>query len=326
MRFDVRTTTAKPGMSGRNRLRLWLLVASLGIVLAAMHQLRQQKTIDRLDQLFGVNTAASTEDDFRADAAEFESGGQSKNPIAGDHAARAGALPDETEPVANPPQPAGQYDRTIEDNTYFRPEERQVWFDVFEQLESKSFQKLQQESVGEIAYAQFVKQPDEYRHKIVTLQGTVVREEPQRPGKNPVGIDRYHRLWISPRGGGQWPFVVFCRELPDEFPRGDQLHESVTVVGSFFKNWSYSYGEGLGLAPVVLANSVVWEPPPVRQAQKPLPISQLIWATAAAGVTALGVVWFAIRRTMRPAGVNRELPESIVESDLPTPDTSGDGL
>ena len=54
MRFDVSTTTNKPATLGSNRLRLWMLVGSLGIVLAAMHELRQEETIERLDQLFGV--------------------------------------------------------------------------------------------------------------------------------------------------------------------------------------------------------------------------------------------------------------------------------
>ena len=84
----------------------------------------------------------------------------------------------------------------------------------------------------------------------MTLRGTALREEPITARENDAGIDGYQRLWIAPDGGGRFPFVVYCLQLPEAFPRGDGLHEPVVVTGLFFKNWSYAYDGGMGLAPV----------------------------------------------------------------------------
>ncbi len=327
MRFDVGTTTNKSGMAGRNRLRLWMLVGSLGIVLAAMNQLRKDETIERLDQLFGVSDTSLSDASLSNDRAEKISG---RIDSPSDGAVRDDSSLEATKPVSaiRTTQATTENDQAatddIEDNTYFRPEEREAWFEVFRKLEKTPPDQLIAESLGEVAYAQFVNQPEEYRHQIVTVSGNVVREELQRPGPNALDIEEYHRLWVSPKGGGQWPIVVFCRELPDEFPRGDHLNVNVSIPGSFFKNWSYSYDEGLGLAPVVLANSFEWSKPPANTAIKQLPVVQLLWAATAAGVLSLGVVWLAVRRTMRPASAYSELPKHLAEGNLPTKDPSGD--
>lgn len=248
-----------------------MLVIAMGLVLAVMRQLDQPATINRLDQLFGADEQT---------AFEFEPSGESPTVVEKDTDI------DLSE---------------VRDKTYFRPEERPAWFALLKQLQQSDEAQLAEETVGELTYAQLLKQPEVYRGRVVTLHGTVLREELQPLSDNPLGLTAYHRLWIQPRGGGQWPFVVYCLRLPNGFPRGETIHAAVRVRGIFFKNWSYAWEEGLGLAPVVLANQPSWQQPIPPVAREPL--SWQAWATAivAACILAIGVTWLVLAHTRRPA-------------------------
>lgn len=116
--------------------------------------------------------------------------------------------------------------------------------------------------MGNVTYAQLLAQPDVYRGKIVTVQGRVLREESLDAPSNYVGITSYHRLVLRPSGGGVWPIIVYCLKLPDNFSHGDKFPVEVAVDGVFFKNWSYAWDEGLGLAPVILAKNISLHPAP----------------------------------------------------------------
>ena len=304
MLFDANNRPVKSAMSGRDRLRLWGLVASLGLVLAAINHLNKPQTAQRLDQLFGVE--AENVDSIQVASSEAPQSAE-------DHVITRSSATNSVSPVHLSPAEAEA--TAVKDNTYFRPAERGAWFDTFARLEGLKEEQLASESLGEITYAQFLQQPEEYRHQVVTLRGTVVRQEEQRPGENRLGIESYHRLWLSPQGGGQWPLVVFCRRLNDDFPRGDDLREEVIVRGVFFKNWSYPYDGGLGLAPVVLANEVDWKFTTPSSPISSLPVQQLVWACAGAGVLALLVVWMAVRNTTRRPRSATPLPKSLFATE-----------
>ena len=304
MRFDFQNQTQRPGLSGGERLRLWLLVACLGLVLITMRKLQQPETAERLGQVFGASSARQAERRGK-DSAVFVStdGGQlAPQPASGD-----------LERKLRSPATSTTADADIKDNTYLRPQEREAWFETFAGIEGDTPEELRAASQGEIAYAQFIDLPDYYRHKVVTMRGTLLREELKRPGANRLGIETYHRLWIRPTGGGQWLFVVFCRELPADFPRGDGLREDVEVDGVFFKNWSYGYEGGLGLAPIVLANNLSWNRRPTTVPVAQLPVQELVWASTAAGVLALVVVWWVVRNTGRRRRHVGKLPGTFIE-------------
>lgn len=259
----------------------------LGLVLVAMNQLRQPETIERLDRVFGVKQQPSNQPAPESDSSPTSN-----------HAASLILGNSSNTPTR---EEFSESSTKIEDNTYFRSEETEAWFDAFERLASKSPEQLAADSLGEITYAQFLQQPEVYRHRVVTLRGTVVREEALAPPENRLGIEQYHRLWLAPHGGGEWPFVVYCRTLPAKFPRDKVLREPLTVHGEFFKIWSYQHDEGMGLAPAVLAQTINWQPTKSRPqvSQEALPVKQMIWAATGTGVFALLVVWMAVRRTKR---------------------------
>ena len=127
------------------------------------------------------------------------------------------------------------------------------------------------------------------------------REEVEQPAENSLGIDIYHRLVIQPQGGGHWPFVAYCLELPGGLPRGDELQESVSVTGFFFKNWSYAWQDGLGIAPVILARGVDWQPAVAQPTRRTLRSTDWTKAVFVAVGFATVVVYLVFRNTRRPA-------------------------
>jgi len=288
---------SRRAVSSGLRWRMWLLVAMLGLVIATMRQLNKPRTAERLGKLFSVPAAADPiANETKQEAVESPPAeNEKRNAAIVVHSAPrdSGKVPDGDDAHDN------ELD-AIEDNTYFRPAESAAWFGMFERLQKLSPAQFRSADIPELTYAQLLKQPDVYRGKLVTIHGTVRREEIETPAQNDLGLTSYHRLIIQPRGGGHWPFVVYALELPPEFPRGDTLNAPAMVTGYFFKNWSYAWEDGLGLAPVVLARTVDWQPAPVATPRRAISKQGVPKIIAAASVFAALAVWLVLRNTRRP--------------------------
>ncbi|MCG8450045.1 MAG: hypothetical protein MI725_10770 [Pirellulales bacterium] len=267
---------------------------TLVLVVLAMRHLNKPSTTRQLESVFSPQTLTtdpqptgeltlSANGTIRADSES----------ILQPNAEKAGS------PAALPMEERVEGLSQVEDKTYFRPAEQEAWQNLFAQLQGKSNQQLSETSVGEMTYAQLLKQPDVYRGRVVTIRGTVLREELEQAGKNGLGVESYHRLWIRPHGGGPSLFVVYCLELPVAFPRGDQLSSAVSVSGYFFKNWSYSWDGGLALAPVILANSFSWRQPVSLSTAKPVSRKTLILAVGVTSLLGVALAWLALYPTRR---------------------------
>lgn len=315
LRFGSSVEQRQNRRPARERWRLWMLFAAACLVVVFMRFLQEPRTVERIDSLF-TRSGQKEPSDRSARVSNANS-----------EVAILAPLP--TEP--DQPQLAAAGDSSqeahvdlsaIKDNTYFRAEENVAWFATLKHLQTLSSQRLKQDSVGEVTYAQFLKQPETYRGKIVTISGTAMREELIEAPPNDLGIDQYHRLIIRPTGGGVWPLVVYSLALPEKFPRGDNLHADVHVIGIFFKNWSYAWQDGLGLAPVVLAKSVEWQPHAVVPAKRPeVSWHNLVSVIIAGSLLMMFVGWFAWRCTRRPSSsLGRQnivitLPSEISEAE-----------
>jgi hypothetical protein len=158
----------------------------------------------------------------------------------------------------------------IRDNTVFRPDEKDAWFRLLERLQRREARELRNESVGTVGFLALYRQPEEYRGKLVTVEGSV-RLGYHRPApRNIYGIEGYYILWLKPSGSNS-PIVVYALEVPEGFPdirqmesEGEkpELEEPVAVTGFFFKRWAYRAQDSTRLAPLVLAKTVSWEPAP----------------------------------------------------------------
>ena len=287
MRFDQHSKTSG-GFRPGDRARLWVLLGALLLVIVAMRHIGRPEFAERLERVF-PSEETSAPDGFAAEEAP--------------PTLIAPAEQDAETPPA-PVEPAALAD--VQDNTYFRPAETGAWFDTLRKVRDTPDTTLRNGAMDRVSYAQLIQQPDVYRGRAVTLHGTALREEPIAARENDAGIDGYHRLWIAPDGGGRFPFVVYCLQLPETFPRGDRLHEPVVATGLFFKNWSYAYDGGMGLAPVVLARTVDWTPAPAKTSRQRGGPSGWQGAAAAIGVVAAalvlaGYLWRRTRRAQKPS-------------------------
>jgi hypothetical protein len=157
----------------------------------------------------------------------------------------------------------------IEDDTIFRPAEREIWFYELARVRDTLPADLQQQSVGEVAYLQLFKQPNDYRGEVVTLRGTVKLAYRVQAPQNYLGIEQYYVYWIHAAGGPNSPIVVYALAAPPGFPEikdkdldaaTTKLHEDVTVSGVFFKRWAYLGKDGTYTAPLIIASRPEWTP------------------------------------------------------------------
>lgn len=149
----------------------------------------------------------------------------------------------------------------IQDNTPFRSREHEAWKSVIERLEQASPADVAESRSQRVQYAQLHQQADSYRGKLVTVRG-IVRRANHVPSTDPeFRPDGFWRLWLFPTSIDS-PIVIYALDLPEEFPQGDSIFVELTVTGVFFKRWVYPAEGGPMTAPLVIAKSVQWQPPP----------------------------------------------------------------
>ena len=143
---------------------MWMLVIALGLVLAAMRQLDQPETVERLDQLFGVESQTEVETTTEQPQAE----------ITDESIEQADEYEEITvaQSVKQSQETLGSLVRdgvdlsAVEDNTYFLPEERPAWFSLFEKIRQLDKKEQAEKSVGKLTYAQLLQQPEGFMYYI----------------------------------------------------------------------------------------------------------------------------------------------------------------
>lgn len=275
-------------LSRGQQLRMLSLVLGLGLVLAAMNQLRQPAGVNTIDQLLH--------------------GANSSTPLA-----------DESPPVS-PPVVSPELLATIDDNTYFRKAESEAWFAMLAYVRDANQQQLAATATGPLSYAQLARQPHTYRGRAVRVAGTARRIEPITPADNDLGIEKLYRVIIQGQGNEAWPTTVYSLTAPTEGRLTEAIELPVEVTGLFFKNWSYRYEGGLGLSPVVLTGSLT--PIITAAATTTNPPELATWQiVAAAGVLAT-VILIVIGRRTPSATVPAVASSQLDFSELPGPETA----
>ncbi|MEO1497243.1 MAG: hypothetical protein AAFV43_08850 [Planctomycetota bacterium] len=150
---------------------------------------------------------------------------------------------------------------TIDDNAPFSDDEQAAWFACFQACEDDESEP----AASDVTLSQLRAQPDVYRGRWVRVRGTVRRVEPVTPSTNDLGIDSLFRVVVQPRGGGAWPIMIYTRAKP---PATTPFEAQAT--GLFFKNVSYRFADGVGVAPVVVAPEVIaGKPEPLTSVAPP---------------------------------------------------------
>ena len=227
----------------------------------------------------------------------------------------------------------------IEDDTMFRPAEREIWFHELARVRDTQPKDLQRQSVGEIAYLQLFKQPADYRGEVVTVSGTVKLAYRVQAPQNYLGIKEYFVFWLHPKGGPDAPIVVYALAAPPGFPQikdkdldaaTTKLHEDISVTGVFFKRWAYLGKDATYSAPLVLTNQPQWTPRATLKsrvagiADGPGGLAAMVGA----GLVLVVVALLAVSRLgARSRLASEEQPPGLQAlRDLPTPPTTEESL
>jgi hypothetical protein len=228
--------------SRREQRRLLLLVMMLGLVLFLVGEARHPENFAWLWSL-GQRPAAP----------------QASLPPAG--AARQGGAFGGYFPGVTP-----RYLKEVRDDFPFVTADVDAWFQLLHILRGTDAEKLAAASIGQVTYVQMLQQPEEYRGRLVTLRGIMRRANRVPAPENDYGFEHYYQTWITPQDDPNNLVVVYCLSLPEGFPNGMKLEESVELEGFFFKRWVYQAQDKPRTAPVVLAKTVVWHKRPAAAA------------------------------------------------------------
>ncbi len=296
-------------LARREQWRVLLMVAALGLVLLLAREIRQGMTIGRaLQAMFGAAEEDEIPREGGVDTRLMDP--QEEDLIPGTFRSPREVKPTATERTDEffPGVKPGYLDQ-IRDDSFFRAAEHDGWFHLLRILAEAEPAELEEASIGRVSFAQLFRQSSDYRGRVVRLRGTVRGAFPIRSPKNDYGIDRYYQLWLFPDDNPSTPVVLFCLELPEEFPTGMDLVERAEAIGFYFKRLAYEATDTLRTAPAVLARGIDWKrTPPIAPVEPPAPGSPwTVFGTALAfsAVMATYVYW----RT-RPARAAPDRPAS----------------
>ncbi|MEX2113777.1 MAG: hypothetical protein WD845_11365 [Pirellulales bacterium] len=198
------------------------------------------------------------------------------------------------------------YLAVVRDDTVFRPAESIAWFHLLDVLAATPADVLVRASEGPVGYLQLSQQTNEYRGRLVTISGTARAAKLVAAPENAFDIKEYYQLWLQPDRSAGELIVLYCLELPKDFPLGEQLDLACTATGFFFKRWAYSSQGGITTAPLVIAKTLVWQPPneAVPVAEQSL-VERVMTAAIVAAAMAAAALVFMIWRVRGAACLRR---------------------
>jgi hypothetical protein len=228
-----------------------------------------------------------------------------------------------SKPGARFPGVRDDYLGEVRDDTVFRGAEKDAWFHLLAILDQTSAQELEQASEGQVGYLQLDQQPASYRGRLVTISGIVRSAKQIAAPENSYGIDDYYQLWLQPDRSAADLVVVYCLDVPQGFPLGGELDVPGAITGFFFKRWVYQARGGILTAPLILARTVDWQPPPAASPATPgEPSAQLLVFAALLALVVFGalIAFTRQRRTHRlpePAAIAEAIGslETQIEAD-----------
>jgi len=231
-------------------------------------------------------------------------------------ASTGSASPDRTTPPSEPSVASilsgvsEYYLNQIRDDTVFRVEEQDSWFNILDVLNRSDAAALARQSAGAVTFAQLYRQSPLYRGRVVSTSG-VVRQVDHYPrvAQNSAGIQSYYRLTFFPVDHRDTPMFVYCLRLPERFPVSSGIEEFVEVDAVFFKRWVYEGKGGLFTTPVLLAKEVRWQPRLVVREDPPAQTGLIVGIIAVAAVFSAAVSAVIYRRTKTSS--RRGIPDRL---------------
>ncbi|WP_417850377.1 hypothetical protein [Thalassoglobus sp.] len=120
---------------------------------------------------------------------------------------------------------------------------------------------------SEIGFRVVFTDSEKYRGRLIEVEGTLWRLQPYPFGDPDSTEDDLWQAWFFSSDSGKNPWVVFFAEKPDEVEAGEGINRQIQTAGYFFKNYGYATEQGLHIAPMLIAKTLVVKPlPPATDA------------------------------------------------------------
>jgi hypothetical protein len=152
-----------------------------------------------------------------------------------------------------------------DDTPWIRSNEVEAWLNVWSALRRSNDESLAHRSP--VGFLELFQQPRAFRGKLVTVRGSARQAMYVSVEENAHGIEGYYRVIVRPDRGPEEPIFLYTLELPANFPTGEQIRAEIEATGVFFKRMVYPTKDNQELrrAPVVMARTLAWHQPKVRE-------------------------------------------------------------
>lgn len=192
---------------------------------------------------------------------------------------------------------------TVQDDSPLRRAEMEAWRRLLQVLHETEESELRKRSEGLVSYGQLFQQSKAYRGRLVTLRGQLRRALRAGMPRNSWGQEHYYQTWLQPADQPANPVQIYCLQLPEGFPLGMEIDETVEVTAFYFKRAVYQAQDGLRTTPTLAAKTVRWLP---RQSlvpnQEPLtgiPLVLLVAVVGLLGIATAVVMYYRVRPKQR---------------------------
>lgn len=188
------------------------------------------------------------------------------------------------------------------DDTVFLMSDSEPFYRLCKILQDSDAKALAEASTGQATFAQLYRQPKDYRGKLVTMRGKMLRAFKLPASKNEFGITETWQTWILPENARDH-VQLYVLGLPPDFPvseDGMTVQQQVEFTGFFFKLVAYKGEDAIRKVPLLVARDVTWfKPPPPVPAEEKMPLSNLVYAALGAAAFSAALVFFILFHTQR---------------------------
>lgn len=269
MRFDKQSTTPSY-FSRRDQIRLFRLVAAIGVIFIAMHYASQPS---RWYWLTGRPQDESAKQQSTVPEREIDFSVKQEPELKPDE------FRTEPTPEIKPPETVnsqlenGEYDvrvdprllKPVTDSTLgIRDHEANALYYLLAKAAAIPQNILEQSADSAPPFVVIMTESPKYRGQLITVKGQLKRLTPLTVDENLYGIQTLYEGWFFSKDSGTHPWRVLCTKIPQGIPRGTNLEKmpSVQITGYYFKKYGYPSAAGkLQTAPLLIAGQIRWFPP-----------------------------------------------------------------
>ncbi|MCA9022475.1 MAG: hypothetical protein KDA74_20140 [Planctomycetaceae bacterium] len=268
MRFHNRSTTPSY-FSRRDQIRLFRLVAALGVIFLAMLYASREENWYWL-------TGRPADDPARQQAKEppreIDFSVKEEAPL------RPDVFRSEPKREIEAPEKviarleSGEFDVRVDprllnpvsdSNLGIRSDEANAMYYLLAKATAIPQNVLEQSAEPAPPFVVVMTESPQYRGKLMTVKGSLKRLQTLPVEENRYGVESLYEGWFFSKDSGTHPWRVLCTQLPPGIPTGNDLADmpDVQITGYYFKKYGYPSAAGkLQTAPLLIARQIRWFP------------------------------------------------------------------